>query len=228
MNFWEFLLFTLQSSVEYTAMLIFVFCLFRINFSYYKYHVAFVCLSLSYISYTMRVDGLSTITPLVQLTVLVLFLWLLFQIQIFYAAILAVTGYFSYAVIQTIIVFVLHLTNIIEMSDLEPLKFANTLVALSSGLVTLLLSMLIKRKNWGFAFVPHNPDQKINLLKRENITFLIIVISSIIMTSLAYYFSLVVKSSFSILIALLVLIFLVTLLLYFAMRKDRKDADDFD
>jgi|GEM_PF-3284667 len=77
---YRLLLFTLTSSVSYVGMLLIIFSLFRIQHRYYIPHMVFVCVTMSYISFTTREASLALYSPLIQMGFLIILLWLLFRL----------------------------------------------------------------------------------------------------------------------------------------------------
>ncbi|WP_213413971.1 hypothetical protein [Xylanibacillus composti] len=93
-------LFTLTSSVSYIAILLIIFSLFRIQYRWYIPQMLFVCVSLSYISFTTREASLALYSPFIQIGFLIVLLWLLFRFHPFHALIMGVTGSICFGAID--------------------------------------------------------------------------------------------------------------------------------
>lgn len=224
MEFVKFLVFTLFSSVEYAAILIFTFSLFKIQFGWFKYHMAFVCVSLSYVSFTMREDQLGFVSPFVQLALLILFMWLLFQIHLGYAAFITTVGYISYGLMQAIII----LPAKIIFNELEPFTSKMYFVALITSSVFFLISYIVRRKNWGYSFVPFSDRLEMSI-KRGNLLFLLVILFLLIGVGIAYYFTVTIKTTLSFLIAFIALLLIeVVILITFSNKKEREEVEGDD
>lgn len=221
MEFVRFLLFTLISSVEYIALIVFAFTLFRINPRWYKPQILFVCVSLSYVSFTMRGDDLAVITPFVQLAVLIVLLWLMFHIHPGYAALVAVIGYFAYGLLQGALLLVLGLFGV----HLQAMTMSMYGVALLSSAIMFGVSYGLKRGNRGFSFVPVSDEVQKRSTDSKLILLILIIVFLIIGIGISYYFTLAVGSSLTFLIIfLLLLVCEVTILVSYSYYQDKKDG----
>lgn len=216
MSITKFLVFTIVSSVEYVAIFTLMFSLFRIRFHGYKPHLVLVCLSLSYLSFTLRQDSLTLYAPFVQILLLIVLMWLLFRFQVFYAAIMTVFGYLGYSFVQLTVYYIS--THLIPDAGLFRLEVYS--VAIISAFVTYFISVIIRRKNWGFSFVPHNEEGSVNYRQRENVQLLVAMILSIIGFIVTYSFALTLNTTFSFIITLAFLILSVTILIYISHKKE--------
>ena len=222
MEFVRFLLFTLISSVEYIALIIFAFTLFRINPRWYKPQMLFVCVSLSYVSFTMRGDDLAFITPFIQLAVLIVLLWLMFQIHPGYAALVAVIGYFAYGLLQGALLLVLGLFGV----HLQAMTLRMYGVALLTSLIMFGVSYMLKRRNRGFSFVPHSDEVNFGKYsKRDKMLMSVVVVLLILGTGIvfcAYYFTLLLGTWLTFLLALCVLFIEVCILFYYSRKREEE------
>ncbi|QYR22676.1 hypothetical protein KZ483_06930 [Paenibacillus sp. sptzw28] len=221
MEFTKFIVFTLVSSIEYAAILIFIFTLFRIKYRWYAYHMIFVCVSLSYLSFTMREDQLAALSPFVQLGVLVILMWLLFQIHLGYSVFISFIGYFAYGLLQG---FIMLLARVF-VNNLEPFTMKMYLVALITSSVAIVISYYIKRKNWGYSFVPNSDELEISSMKKKELFTLLLVLLFLLfgvgIVYYAYYFTVEHGSAISFISAIIVLIVETSLLIYAANKKEK-------
>jgi hypothetical protein len=181
MDWLNFIIFTLISSFEYVAGLVFIAALFRFRyFLRMKMHIFMVCVLLSYVSYTTRtVYGLAIESTLIQIGLMMLFIWLLFKVQFYYAALMSLTGHVAYGAVQFLLLFVYNFAGIFTLEDLEALIWPSHILPLSSSLIFLMISRLIIKKNWGFSFVPDRADEDLEL-KTRKITVILVSIAILI------------------------------------------------
>jgi hypothetical protein len=173
----NFVLFTLFSSAEYVAVFILMFTLFKFRFKGYRKQIALSSLILCYVSYTMRLDGMQSFTSIVQFILFFLLVWMLFQVQAFYAAIMTFTAFFGYGVIQGLIIYITSEIGIIKLSDLSEYSLTGKSLQLGTAVVYSSIGWLIRKKNKGFDFVPTSNYGRIKYTKL-NLFFLIVMIFS--------------------------------------------------
>ncbi len=220
MELGKLLLFTLFSSIEYVGMFLLMFSLFRVNSRWYIPHILFVCISLSYFSFTMRADSLTMYAPIIQIILLVIFMWLLFRFQIFYAALMSITGYISILVIDVLVASVVS-----RFADVTiPFTIQMYIIAVISGFLAMSISYLIRKRNWGFVFVPHSEDVTVNYRKRENILMIVVMVLSAVGFAIAFYLTVILKTAISFYATLLFLLLAVSILLYISRSIDRSEV----
>jgi len=223
MNLWDFIYFTLRSSLEYIAIIALMFTLFKIEYKHMKYQIGFVCLILSYVSYTTRLEGLTSISPMVQLVLLILFVWLLFQIQVFYAALISIVGYHVYGGIQSILAIIMEFLGALSLDNPNLMALPFTILAVLSSVSVLLISYIIKKNNWGFTFVPHSPHRKVKLGKDKNRVVLIVILFGIVLFGISYYFTYVRNLPELVYLLTIVNIVISILVIYYAIRKETNE-----
>lgn len=225
MDLLSFAVFTIISSIEYVAIVVFSFLLFRIQPLWYKMQIAFVCLALSYLSYTMRVLDFTYMTPFVQLAVLIIILWLMFQIHPGYAALIGIVGYFAYGFLQGLILFLVSFF----IEDLQAMSFAMYVVAICSSLVTFGIGYIIKRKNWGFSFVPHSDTVRFTAKKQGAIILSLLVAILFVGVVVSYYLTITIGGSVLFLVAFISLLLLeLAILLIYSHYRETKEVAGHD
>lgn len=206
-------LFTIVSIIEYFAIMILTFAIFRIQFSHLKYQILFIALALTFVSYTLRSDDLLTLNLFVQPILIFLFIWMIFKIHPYYALIMSGVGYFSYGLIQAVLMLTFN-------SGLHwPIK----IVAICSAAVTILLSFLLRRKNMGWAFVPTSEYLMEKIKKQELIVFITTIIFSIVAVAIAITFTMIETDPLYLFIAIIVLALSVSILFYLSNRKEKEE-----
>lgn len=218
-----FMLFTFVSSIEYTTAFIFIFTLFRMDMKGFKYHVLFVCVSLSYLSYNLREDGLTSISPFIQTVVIILFMWLLFRIHLGYAIFISLVGFFGFGLLQA-----LTILGILSLGfQFVPFTFSGYVASAVPCGIMLLLSYLIKRRNRGYTFIPHQERFTFTEIKHANWFWLTTVVLLMVGIGVSYNFTLNESSTLSFLIAFVLLLLLeVVVLITFSNKKEKKEKKE--
>jgi hypothetical protein len=217
MKFLDIAVFTIISSIEYIAIMAFIFTVFRVSYKHMKYQVVFIALSLSYVSYSMRTAHLTAITPMVQLLLFFVLIWMVLKVHPFYSIIMALSGFLAYALIQGILVFAVKDWIDIRQAMTGPMY----MVALVSSACSLGISYFLKRRRLGFAFVPHTEHVKVNMKSQENLALLITAIFSIVGVGIAFAFHMLKTDFIYMFILLLLLVLCGSLLFYLSTVKER-------
>jgi hypothetical protein len=215
----KFVLFTLSSSAEYVAIFILMFTLFRFRFKGYRKQIALTSIILCYVSYTMRLDGMENITSIVQFILLFMLVWILFQVQPFYAAIMSFTAFFGYGLIQGFIVLLYIKMGFLKMSEINYDTYKGYVLASSTVLIASAIGWLIRKNNKGFDFVPTSAHGKMKYTKLNLVFISFIVISTLVM-SFIFYITNNLKSAEDYVIFVTILVASVSMLLYLAKKKD--------
>jgi hypothetical protein len=222
MEFKSFFLFAFFSSFEYVAIFILSFTLFRFyDFLYNSASIAriiFVSLALSYISYTMRVTyEMGGLSVAVQMVVYIAFVWLLFRVQVFYAAIMAVTGVMIYSALQFSLTALLEIIGFIADKDI--MQQYGPIIQICTAVITVVLCRAAQKRNIGFSFISDSPYSKVDL-NRDNVVFIVFLAIAVIVHALAVYLyleAIVTKISY----LALAMVITSAPLVYFAIKKDR-------
>ena len=225
----DFLLFTFISSIEYAAIIMFVFALFRIRFRWYDPKLLFMYVSMSYVSLTLRLyDYYAFYASLSQLLLLFVLMWLLLQFHIFYAAIMAVAGYVAFALLQSAIVFVSNASGMLALDALTLLSAQSYTVSLLTGTALGVIGYAIRRGNKGFAFVPHSDAVKVDYSRRQNWLLVLSIAAALAIAAVAYHLLFPLRAAEPVYFAVILLVAAnVSLLLLFGY-KDAKEADMCD
>jgi hypothetical protein len=150
----EFLLFMLFSFIESLALYYFMFRLFKID--WHLPSVAFASLIGSYTSYTLRVSmELPGVDIFVQNALLIAFTWLLFQVPVYYAVLMACISFIAYVFVQITLHYAL-MTLIPPLQQLQSIGVSTYILQALTALVVFFIGWSIYRKRKGFSFVPHS------------------------------------------------------------------------
>ncbi|MNI25649.1 hypothetical protein D3C73_793100 [compost metagenome] len=182
----DFVLFMLLSVMETYALFYLGFKIFKIDL--YPKEMIFVGIILAFFSYVIRHHyHMAEIDVLVQYTLIICFLWLLFRIHIFYSFIMTAITYQSYLLIQSVLYLIINITGIYYL-DYPFMSAGIYSLQILTASITIIIGYFIAKKRKGFDFIPDKPDAKINITKREKIMFGL-TFPSILFVMLMLYFA---------------------------------------
>ncbi|GIQ71169.1 hypothetical protein DUZ99_11970 [Xylanibacillus composti] len=212
----EFAIFTMASSFGYVGTLMLMFSIFKIEYRWYIPQMVFICIFLSYISFTMRMASLTLYAPTVQVITLIVIMWLLFRFQLLHAAIITVTGYILSAAVD----FVWGYLFLLGGYKIEPFSTVMYTGAVLAGSSNILLASWIHKRRWGFSFAHEGVKERSD---GTNLFFWISVIVFAVLGFFAVYaLALVWYSPASIWLVLLQLFAACGLLVYFSYRSEKQ------
>jgi hypothetical protein len=220
----NFILFNLFSTVELFAAITLMLCIFKYRMTDYIPQIILTSLVISLISHTMRFElNSESWVPLVSLLTLFYFIWMLFRVSIIYAFIISFVGYLAYGVIQVVFLFSLQFFGYFSLDlALEPYSHITYVLQLITSILALSVAYLLRRKNYGFNWVPYSKKAKFDL-KGGNFFFFIVVFISVIAVGLLFHWYL---AGYINLLANFILFFVVlAVLFYLAGRKEEKYYD---
>lgn len=216
----DFIWFNLFSTIESIGMFILMLALFRFRIREYISHIVFASFLLSQLSYYMRVDfGLGSYVPVAFVIFTFLFVWLMFRVQLFYAAVMAVIGYITFFLLQGIIIFMGISLKLFTLDEIAP-TWLGYVLQLTTFAVAILISLLLLKKRLGFTFVPFSESAYFKL-RGENILFLFLVLLGVIVVGVYLYWGL--QSFYSFMMVIAMLIFYLSSLMYLAIRREKQD-----
>ncbi|MEC0170740.1 hypothetical protein [Paenibacillus graminis] len=218
----EFVLFMVFSVLETYAMFYLAFKVFKIDM-YFK-EIIFASLLMGFISYVLRFNyGLIQTDVVVQYLLTFFFLWLVFRIHIFYAAIMNGLTYLSYMLIQSTCYLVLSITGMYSLKY-PFISVGVYLLQVISATSAILIGLFIGKRRVGFDFVPDKQNEKVKIRLREVKIFALSIPSVFIvllMISLTEHYS-----QYFFLMPLAYGIPLFTYL-FLSFKKDRSDNELF-
>ncbi|MFC3745743.1 hypothetical protein [Paenibacillus sp. GCM10012306] len=183
----DFVLFMIFSVVESSTLFYFAFKVFKIDL--YVKEIIFAGIIMAFFSYTIRiVYGLAEIDILVQYILVFCFLWQLFRIHIFYAAIMTGLAYQSYMFIQSLIFLILNRT-LVTTIHIPTNSIRTYSLQCLSALVVFSIAFYVGKKRKGFDFIPDKPDGKINTNRSEKILFVLSFPSITVVVLMLYLFN---------------------------------------
>ncbi|AGA57485.1 Putative uncharacterized protein [Thermobacillus xylanilyticus] len=162
MDVQDVLLFLFFSSLEWLALMVLTFAIFKFQLPGYWGRLLLSSFMLSLLSYMVLIElKLGVVASLIQVPIIFICFWQFFRIPVFYAGLMVVNGYVSYILIQAIIISVFQLTGIV----IAPNVPEGFIVQILTSCIAFLLAWLLIRTNWGFTFVPDTDRVKVKWTK---------------------------------------------------------------
>ncbi|WP_123039898.1 hypothetical protein [Cohnella candidum] len=141
------------SIVEYVGILCGLLSLFRFQLRYYIPQIIFASVACSFLSHALSLKYQVSYAPIVQLVVLILFLWLLFQIAFFYSALMALSYTVAYVTIQGGVIWVIN-GFFPEGKDFSITGTTTYEVQITFAVINFLLAWYLQKRYIGYTFVP--------------------------------------------------------------------------
>jgi hypothetical protein len=220
----NFILFNTFSTLENIGIILIMLSLFKYRVLDYLPQILLTSSILSLISHTMRFElSNSNLVPFIVILTLFLFVWIAFRVSVFYALIITIVGFIASALLQLILLFIIELTELTTLNAIEtPYSIEGYSIQFMTSILAFLLSFLLRRKNYGFNWVPYSKTAKFKL-KGDNIILFLVTIVSVFTIGLLFYLYL---SGYIHLLAIFVLFsVLMFLLFYLSGKKEEKYYD---
>lgn len=211
----HFVSFMLLSVLEWAAMAIFMFSLFRFRLGGFIPHIIFLCVAMSYFSYTIR-DGLGPYSTSVQIIIYILMLWLMFRVHYFYSIIIGIIGYHAYILFQVPIIFLFEFLGLMNLEEQTGIAEMQILTAV----IVYLCSWLMWRYHLGFTFVPTSETKKIKF-HRYNILMLIVALGDIVLEGIILKYYIMDRRDLFFYLSLTQIIIML-FFLYYSLKKEQK------
>lgn len=181
----DFLLYVGFSILESSAMFYLIFKVFKIDI--FPKEIIFSGAIMGFFSFVLRKDyGMPDLDIAVQLLLMILFIWLLFRIHLFYSTILAGMAYQAYLVIQSFYYFVMNEFGLFDSPVPYLLSISVFVMQSLSALTAFCVGWVVEKKRYGFDFIPHKQDGKLNLKPREKILFALNIPSFLLASSIIH------------------------------------------
>jgi hypothetical protein len=203
----DFLGFMFFSLVEGFAVFSLMFYIFRIDIMRHLRPSIFMLLAINLQSFfTWRELSLSSIGPVINLLMTILFLYYFIRIPIIWSMVMTVTGYICFGVLQNIIIFMSD--GYLTVSQVQTYIWKGYLLQVLSGFIGTAIGWTLYKFGIGFSF-------EFEKLRYKRERFLVILINIIFLVALGVmmYFK-------SIYTNLLVLVFSLVVFLLYTIRKE--------
>lgn len=180
----NFILFMIFSGLETYALFLLAFKIFKIDI--YHKEIVFSSIIMGFISYVLRYDyGLLMTDIVLQYLLTFSFMWLLFRIHVFYAAIMTGLAYLTYMLIQSSCYLLMNATGLYAL-DFPFVTSGIYLLQTVSATITILIASYVSKRRKGFDFVPDKQNDKVKIRSREIVIFFLSVPSLLIVLLMIY------------------------------------------
>ncbi|MBD2865801.1 hypothetical protein [Paenibacillus oceani] len=208
----EVMRFLLFSSLEWLALFILTFAMFKFPYRGFWGQIILCSVLLSFLSYVLfDVLHLRPLAPIIQLPLVIICTWQVFRVHLFYAALMTTYGYNGYAFIQILFIVVMKGAGLTFQELISTPYFS--ILQNATIVVTLLIGWFVHKRRLGFSFIP---DFELVRVKFRGINLWLLVLIILGNIQFATYSFLATKSTEAFLVSTIVLM----LLLYFARKKE--------
>ena len=208
------------STIENLSIVILSLALFRIPVKYSGKKILIIALVLSSISLFQRdylhLDNFVAISLIITYVILFKFI---FNVPIFYALLVSITGYLAFAVIQTILLLIGILSGLTTTHQIQDSLLHGSMLQSISASVIILLAIWMQRKKFGFMFVIKRLTIK-HMFSSFNLILSFIILLALITIQLAVISF---NDNTPIIFALIGLTFVLIIGLTITYRKNKKD-----
>lgn len=160
----DVVIFLFFSMLEWFALILLTFALFRLEIRDHTGQLIFASFLLSLFSYMLFiVFDLTLFATLIQPIVVFFFFWLLFKIPVFYAGLLVVNGYLAYSLVTSLIYLSIDYLDV----EIYPGTPTSYLIQLIAGTIVFILTWIIYKLRFGYSFVQYGKDTIISGINRK-------------------------------------------------------------
>ncbi|QMV43526.1 hypothetical protein [Cohnella cholangitidis] len=215
MDLFKFIFF---SSLEYFSSFVFILVQFRFSLKENATKIVLISLLLSFVSYSFINADLSTISPIIQIVIFLIYIQMVMKVSVINSIIMVFTGYIVYGLVQTCIIAVFSHVGVIER-ELEAATNTAYLLQVSSCILMLLLSFLNYYFKGGFSFIEARSRFSKKSFTGKNKGFIAFIFIGLFISVFSNIVILESETPPYLLIASVLLVALV-ILFYFSLRRD--------
>ncbi|MFD0716584.1 hypothetical protein [Paenibacillus sp. GCM10027626] len=209
------------NAFESIAGFVLILAIFMFPVRTYLIPTIFAAIVMAQTSYLAReVLNLDSITPLLMLGWIIVVIWMLFRVHIFYALLMAVTGYVCYGAMQLILIFLCQF--FIDLDTLTTGFNQLKVIQIITSTVSMIIAIIFIKKRIGFSFVPDRKTEKVTYIGVNRILLYVLIGASLIIAAVSYF---VHDGKFSFLLYIFSFILVILIVLYLAIWKERRDID---
>ncbi|MFD2613454.1 hypothetical protein [Paenibacillus gansuensis] len=151
----DFLEFMLFSTLEAVAIFVLLLKLFRFDLKYLVGRSIFAGVNVTVLSWALRNNVLPpNVVPVVILVAIILFLTYVFEIQLFYAAIMGATGYIFFMTLQVISFITMDALGWISPANIAPTSADGFILQTGTVVLTIAVATALHLFRVGFTFIP--------------------------------------------------------------------------
>ncbi|WP_025686333.1 hypothetical protein [Paenibacillus maysiensis] len=174
--------FLVFSTFEGVAVFALILSIFKVKMTPYVWQAIFVNLVMNLQSYLLREElSLAYLVPVINMLLFIFLLATVVKIPIVWSGIMTVTGYFAYAVIQSVLLKAMF--GSLPVSELQEGSLKGYLLQTISAVVGLLISFILYQKGIGFAV----NFKKLKFRAEYGIVITLIILSFISTSIVLYY-----------------------------------------
>lgn len=208
--------FTFISFIENLAMMVLMMSVYKLNYRGQIPKIIVICLSLIQLSYVLRENGITFIVPFATVILWMICMWLLFPLRLFHAAVVTVSTFLAFGLIQGIILFF----ALFYISDAEIMSPTMNMVSFFTVSIVVTIAFYVHKRNWGFSFVPEDDRTVIDYRERNNKRILLVLLIAGMNVVVLYALTIIHGNVESFLAAVLLMLPTLGALVYLSLMKE--------
>lgn len=217
----ESFLFFIFSSLEYFSIIALMFALFRFPLNEMVPHTVFICLLLSFVSFTLRREGYPEYGPTIQILIFVICIWLLYRIHWFYAFLMGVAGYQAYVLLQMFIVIIASHFNLIQFEGYTSyLTPSGMTIFITSLVLTFIIRHLMIMLGWGFISIGSDEHTHIRFKGFNLVIFILAIAGFVLMAATSFMLNRLTLPVFLLLVTFQFILMMASI--YFFVKQEMK------
>ncbi|MBW7477660.1 hypothetical protein K0T92_23340 [Paenibacillus oenotherae] len=211
MDFVLFMVFALIENLGYFSL---IFALYRLDLEKYWLPALVISIIMHLVNFYIRNEFLTVYTPAIVLAFIILLLIAVVRIPIFWAIIVAVTGYLAFVLLQAFFLILSIQLQFLPPDQVEFSGWKTNVIQVITGLVSFVIGRYLYRRGIGYAF------------QFQRLQFRLGTIGHVIMLTLIAIVSGTFLYINNLFVVMGILMVGFAFLIYFAHRKEKQDADD--
>jgi len=178
---WEPLGFMFFSTIEGVAIFCLMNSIYRLKATEFMWHALFIILFMNLQSYMLREElNLAFLVPVINMLLFVLLFTTVLRLPVVWSAIITITGYFAFIVIQSLTLKILFLG--VSLSDVQADVTKGYMLQSVSGLFGILLAWILFKFGVGFG-----ADFERLRFRFEHIAVITLIIVILLVTSFFFF-----------------------------------------
>lgn len=151
------IIYVIASIIEGFSIFFFAFGLFRVSIREYWREVVLTTLIISLTTYFYKDHALlSSISPVLNILLMIFFLFILFKLPLLHSVYIVVTSFVVMLAVQGLSVAIVNLVFHVGLAYIREIDLLRYTFQLSTDFVIFLVSLILRRFNIWFTFVPYH------------------------------------------------------------------------
>jgi len=214
--------FLIVSIVEYIGMLSIMLAVYRFEIKYHYIQMIFIAFICSILSHVLFIGYQNSYAPIIQLVALVILVRFVLQVQLFYAAVMAVSVILVYSTAQGIIIWVWATLSGDKQESIPVTSPTMYSIQIVCALICMGIAWKLQRNRIGVTFIPTSINDQFFWTKTNKLLLSIVGISFLVLWEVVYL--VYIETQFRwFLVLSSILAAMSAVLIFMIRRKDRSD-----